>query len=361
MTKLPPNLASNVVSSIQNRRSSLKDSNIDLKCPYALMMPDACCLPGHSNIITIEIKPKAYLRTTGNQQTPIKCCRFCSNIEKRYAAKLIGAKTEYCPRDFFSPRASKVARAISALFDEPLSYMTIHKDNKRIFDEDNKNLEEILGPQSYRTRNELINVIVKILLSKRSSRNRSVLQVIEEAQQINTLSIPDLCHIYSQFNSKGLDIDIEIGKWLAGESTLNKEFLKLLDLIVKFSISIIAQDISIMISISPDSDRNLSQIVANGKVYSYKVSIVDVDMKSAKKLPRYLVQEKELSVSESDNNLSCCHENNLSFVGESAKNHLGSHLTSNQACFSESADDNDDSNGHLSNHLYESTGKHTRI
>ena len=262
------------------------------------MMPDACALPGHNNIITIEIKPKAYLRTTGNQQTPIKCCRFCSNIEKRYNAGFIPAKTQYCPRDFFSPRASKVAQAISALFDEPLSYMTIHKDNRRIFDEDNKNIEEILTPQSYRTRNELINVIVKILLSKRTSSNRNVLQVIEEAQQINTLSIPDLCHIYSRFNSKGLDIDIEIGRWLAGESSLNEEFLRLLDLIIKFSISIIAQDISIMISISPTSDNTLPQIVTNGRVYSYKVSIVDVDMKSAKKLPRYLVQEKELCVRE---------------------------------------------------------------
>ncbi|XP_063693279.1 inositol-pentakisphosphate 2-kinase-like [Bolinopsis microptera] len=304
VTKLPTNLAATVVSKIQNRRSSLKHSNIDVKCPYALMMPDACALPGHNNIITIEIKPKAYLRTTGKQQAPIKCCRFCSNIEKRYNTGLIPAQTQYCPRDFFSPRASKVAQAINALFDEPLSYMTIHKDNLRIFDEDNKNIEEILSPQSYRTRNELINVIVKILLSKRTSSNRNVLQVIEEAQKINMLSIPDLCQIYSRFSSKGLDIDIEIGRWLAGESTLSEEFLRLLDLIIKFSISIIAQDISIMISISSTSDNSLPQIITNGRVYSYKVSIVDVDYKSVKKLPKYLLQEKELCVSENASNHS---------------------------------------------------------
>lgn len=267
-------------------------------------MPDACTLPGHKDVITIEIKPKAYLRTTGDLSTPIKCCRFCSNIENRFHAGVISSKTRYCPRDFFSPRASKVAQAINALFDEPLSYMTIHKNNQRIFDEDNKNIDSILSPLSYRTRNELINVILKILVSKRSSSNRNVLQVIEEAQQINMLSIPELCHIHSRFTSKGLDLDIEIGRWLAGESTLNEEYLRLLDFVIKFSISIIAQDISIMISVSPAPDKKLPQIITNGRVYSYKVSIVDVDLKSVKKLPRYLLQEKELCVTKNNDSSS---------------------------------------------------------
>lgn len=184
--------------------------------------------------------------------------------------------------------------------------MTIHKNDQRIFDEDHKNIESILGPSSYKTRKELINVIVKILLNKRNI-GRNVLQVIEEAQKINQLSIPDLCSIYQQFSNKGLDIDMEIGRWLMGTSTLNEELLTLLDLIVKFSISVISQDISIMLSISPKSDPELPQIIVGGKAYSYQVNIVDVDFKSVKKLPRYLLQEKELQIdgTSSNTNKTC--------------------------------------------------------
>ena len=175
--------------------------------------------------------------------------------------------------------------------------MTVHRKNERIFDEGNNNLESIFSVDTFITRKTLTAVIVKILLSKSSPQNRNILQVIEEAQLINTLSIPDLCLIYDRFNEKGLDLDFEIAKWLANESTLNKEYLNLLDLMIKFSISIIAQDISIMISISPQADKSLPQALVGGKFYSYKLSIVDLDFKSVKKLPTYLLQERELLVS----------------------------------------------------------------
>ena len=261
-------------------------------------MPDACALPGHTDIMTIEIKPKAYLRTATNHQAPLKCCRFCSQIEKRYHDGAIPERTRYCPRDFFSTRASKVSHSINCLLDCPLSYLTVHKDGRRIFDEDNHNVEEMLQATGYKSRSELINVIVKMLLSKRTPNNRSVLEVILEAQLINPHSIPELCDIYAIFRSHGLDIDQEIAVWLTGDSSLDHEFLSLLESVVKFSISIIAQDVSIMLSITPESDDKLSQVIANGRVYAYKISIVDVDLKSVKKLPVYMAQEKELTATE---------------------------------------------------------------
>ena len=272
-------------------------------------MPDACSLPGHDDVITVEIKPKACLRTTSPHMAPLKCCRFCSNIEKRFSEGSIAVKTGYCPREFFSGRTSKVAKSLCDLFDEPLSYLTIHKHGKRVFDEDSRDLDPILSPQSYRNKGELINVIVKILLSysrSSSGRVKNILQMVEDAQRINGLSIPELCNIYTKFSVKGLDMDMEIARWLAGDSSLNEEYQTLLDHIIKFSISIIAQDISIMLSICPGHDEKLSQVIANGRVYSYKASIVDVDFKSLKKLPRYLLQEKELcsSSSETQGNVS---------------------------------------------------------
>lgn len=294
VVKLPVGFASTIVTPLQSRRPTMRDSNIDSKCPYALLMPDACSLSGHDDVLTIEIKPKAALRTANNLETPLPCCRFCSNIERRFSSGSIASTTQYCPRDFFSSRWNQVARAVNALFDNPLSYMTVHRKNERIFDEENKDLESILGFGGYTSRQQLTAVIVKILISKRTSRNRNILQVIEEAQLINCLSIQDLCLIYTKFSDEGLDLDREIANWLAGESTLNDEFLDMLDLVIKFSISIIAQDISIMISISPKADNKLSQVMVNGVVYSYKLNIVDLDFKSVNKLPTYLAQEREL-------------------------------------------------------------------
>ena len=260
-------------------------------------MPDACALPGHDDVITVEIKPKASLRTANNREAPLLCCRFCSNIEKRLAEGSISSKTRYCPRDFFSSKRGRVAKAIRALFEEPLSYMTVHRRNERILDEENNYLYSIFGSTGLTSINELTAIIVKILLSSSSSNKRNILQVIEEAQRINLLSIPELCLIYDKFNKKGLDVDLEIANRLSGESTLDDEYLDLLDLIIKFSISVIAQDISIMISISARADHKLPQVFLRGRSYSYNLSIVDLDFKSVKKLPTYLLQEKKLLVS----------------------------------------------------------------
>ena len=122
-------------------------------------------------------------------------------------------------------------------------------------------------------------------------KNKSVLGIIENAQLYNTLTLTELYRIYQVFTEADLDLDAEIASWLNGTSTLSASMSQLLQDIIKFSISVIAQDLSVMISIAPFPHPAFASIKTHKRTYCYKISIVDVDYKSIKKLPVYLKQE----------------------------------------------------------------------
>ena len=164
-------------------------------------------------------------------------------------------------------------------------------------------INTLLSSSNSSSRSELLEIIVKILLSPHYN-GLNVLQIVEKAQHINKKSITELYAIYKCFADEGLDLDVELSKWLDHTSLLSEKYLELLEIIIHFSISVIAQDLSIMLSISEvgkngqngriENGLNLQTVYVNGRCLWFKVSIVDVDLKSVNKLPVYLKQEQEL-------------------------------------------------------------------
>ena len=216
---------------------------------------------------SVELKPKwGFVDPRYNHG-----CRFClHNILKQKFNTDGDSKSLFCPLNVYEDDIEKVEYGLVELQKAKMNNMRLFQSGSPIGNLDNSNY----GIN--------FNLIAKLLVESK------VLLKLKELQQ-------KLHHDVFQF--EGIDFDHE-----AVSNTIVSEFDKLvhleqpLSILDKLGQHLICQtikDLSLIINISEDS-LYPSKLVVNNKSWFYRISFVDLDIKSSAKIPNYISLERQI-------------------------------------------------------------------
>lgn len=292
--------------------------------------------------ICIELKPKSslgphnttYPKRYDGMAMKQRTCRYCMHQEwKVHNGKIPKRRPidkAYCPMDLFSNNKRRMKRAILALMDDP-------QNNCKVFAPDGKNITpEVVAatkPPSTTTafqdltgmeQDELVEVIVEGLCDSR------VLDDLHRAHEFDELDIEGMWQLHQLIESSkhlsGLSrmndppppqqqqqekrqhqfkVDPKIRRSLSAIGCTENDHLmdvqkRYKETLEKFLLSTTMKDCSVLLSIrreqslQEESKRNDEtrneleyRIECKGRVYKVLISIIDLDMKSERNLPKY--------------------------------------------------------------------------
>ena len=217
--------------------------------------------------ISIELKPKwGFVDPRYNHG-----CRFClHNILKQKSNTDGEAKSLFCPLNIYEDDIEKVEYGLVELQKAKMNNMRLFQSGSPIC-----NLDK--GKYGIN-----FNLIAKLLVESKVLLKLKVLQ-----QKLH----------HDVFQFEGIDFDHE-----AVSNTIVSEFDKLvhleqpLSILDKLGQHLICQtikDLSLIINISEDS-LYPSKLVVNNKSWFYRISFVDLDIKTSAKIPNYISLERQI-------------------------------------------------------------------
>lgn len=260
--------------------------------------------------VCVEIKPKSAASVKGQD-----ACRFCLHQQMKLQNGLIRTRSKYCAHNFFRSSQKGLAKCIENLFTTPQNNLRVFVDGKVTFPgKDKMALDEALSKifqtcsfdslgMSKRASviNALCDVISKVIVKE------GVRDKLEEAQRIACLSVEEIFDLglFDTIVRNEIIRHIDDLRLVHGYTNeLCGSFLWCVRNVHSYLLSRVAMDCSLLVTIAP-LQRNMAEksvsdvgdasvIRINGQVFLYKVKLIDLDMKSFRKLPRYLIQEQNL-------------------------------------------------------------------
>lgn len=282
--------------------------------PYAIKTPNLCIISSKFTMnYCIEIKPKeGYLAKSLNKYDK---CYFCLKQYLKLEKKEISVKSKYCPLKLFSGDKGKMKHALTSLIECPQNNLKLFENGMLIYGEGfNKIIFEdiVKDKMNFGSSEMFVDFIIDILLMDVYNSNKSLsrthyknssytfkntilgrlieIQKLTEDIEINVANIIEknfeyLPKILEELEMKNLNLKTYEDRDL---------FLKTTEPLHLALISVVAKDCSIMISFSPNINKNYSLIQVGNRTLSYKVSLTDLEPKSVSTLNKRLVTERHI-------------------------------------------------------------------
>lgn len=289
--------------------------------------------------ICVELKPKSSLKPLGkdgkqrfNGMTmKQRTCRYCmhqewkTHCEKNFRRRRAGH--EYCPIDLFSGDKERMKKAIRALIDEPQNNLRVFQPNGQEISAPLARMESLSMEPNILGMGipEIVGVIVEGLCQS------AVLEDLHRVHELDELDIEGIWHLqkfidfcepldentkiisqqkrYRHEEKHQLDPTIqrlllELG--CTENSPLKEVRSRYQQMLDKFLLATTMKDCSILLSIrkvlSKEDGVGVNdkwgemehRIEIDAKVYYVLISIIDLDMKPASKLSKYIALDEEI-------------------------------------------------------------------
>jgi inositol-pentakisphosphate 2-kinase len=257
------------------RPPSRLSTSIHLQAEYALLVPDASALGPAS--IAFELKPKwmyapnvQHVRSEHQRQKQ-RTCRFCMMETYRLHTKKDHVRSDYCPMDLISRDRKRVEYAIACLWNDGGRNLKFWCNGVQVPVDDARFLSA-LGPNS--TPEDMQHLLVDIVMTDPLLSRLAHLQ-----KTLDGLDIEGIYPLYTQLQ-ESIDVH-DIHTWTRTlEGVLHDtEPISDAETILRFLMAASIKDASIFFTLQPNS---------------YKISVIDLDVKKLSKIPEYYQQDADI-------------------------------------------------------------------
>lgn len=281
----------------------------------ALIMPDATVLStfltnntNKNPTVCVEIKPKFgaihLCSTIHPDNAPLK--QSTSRYQLHQHLKLhqgnIDLISKYDPLDLFSNDSERIHHALHALLNNPQNNLVLFIDGQKVdIIQSNSitSVQDVLLP--HMSISKLVYILRSILIQE------GILDTLLDVQQLCRMDIEGIHYIYQHILQQKPSLDITCQQHIGLESLNTLSHDDAYSLLRKYCIATTAKDCSIMLTFqkqatqcglcgkkqgSDFSEHGILVSLDNehfhtNELYAYRVTVVDVDRKSTKKIEKH--------------------------------------------------------------------------
>jgi len=287
---------------------------IDDEVSYALLMQDLTMFPfefedrAHNGPLletktfTIEIKPKSGAMPTSpfirkENSCKYTTCRYCMHQYLKLNEKVISEISKYCPLNLFSRDHERIRFALYSLLHSPQNNLKVYNqgnlcfagaqatDPESMVEEVESVIKDRFAPGERDPVQILVNILLAIFLKE------PILSNLQKAQRMDTLDIEAIYYLQGKLQRAQDTAELENLEEL--NKMTHEETRSAID---RFLTAATAKDCSIMITLCPlQCPASMTEfdgfpvIRLEGYAYQYlyRLSVVDVDPKSAQNIVSY--------------------------------------------------------------------------
>ena len=249
------------------RPEERRSKTINLDVTTAVLMTNLA----YGNDIAIEIKPK-----WGFSPYSLSC-RFCLHQKLRSSKDDQYIFSTYCPLDLFSKDHFRILKAIRALFESPKNNLKIHSN--------------LMGLD-----NDQLQLVLKSVIGNTNILERLQQFQLKYHQDVDLLDLKKTCEEYDNLFVTNAKNTIHY-QGTETHNVKNANFDNDYKL-ARMMLSVALKDLSLFITlkaIPPDAPLKTNQIEWNSIKLQLKITIIDLDFKSCKKLEKLKYLESQLS------------------------------------------------------------------
>ena len=203
-------------------------------------------------------------------------CRYCMHAHLRQQATY-----GYCPLDLYSEDPIRVERALEILFERPIEKTLKATSQGRPVSLSGLYLENVKLP----------SLLAAIL------QQDPILSRLKQLQsQLDSLDVEAIWPLFKD-NRPSHSNDIQLWRHVI-ERFLNRlpcsDEERAMQRIYEYVLSMTFKDCSLMISISPFADAGQKQIKIDDRVFYYRITVIDIDLKDVNKIPYWYQLDKTI-------------------------------------------------------------------
>eukprot|EP01119_Soliformovum_irregulare_P019187 TRINITY_DN6024_c0_g1_i4.p1 TRINITY_DN6024_c0_g1~~TRINITY_DN6024_c0_g1_i4.p1 ORF type:complete len:1593 (+),score=497.31 TRINITY_DN6024_c0_g1_i4:55-4833(+) len=328
LIQLEPKFLEKVAANIQNLRPSHRASfPIDASAHHGVILNDLTKSPSdvfdvhpewhceEAHVITIEIKPKCGVLPSSSFVGGCKkeTCRYCMHQVLKVEKGEVRSRSNYCPIDLFSMQSDRIRSALRSLLANPQNNMRVFRDGVLTFagektkstsqsdssdDEKLEKLKSDLRPTFPGIDEEFENPIENLISTVEMILMREhLLSDLKRMQELDILDIEVISHLYAKLK-EGKELPVHLKDHFEGMTPSEMQHA-----IDEFLLASTAKDCSIMINLRAVNKEKFSQGSHGFSLasppgcqwaYIYRLSVVDLDLKSENNIPSYRKLDDEI-------------------------------------------------------------------
>ncbi|CAL1384160.1 unnamed protein product [Linum trigynum] len=308
---------------VTRHRPSLRvdAAKVDVERDYVVIMSDHTVFPHGSSkrrpCISVEIKPKCGFLPLSSfiaEENAVK--KYTTRFRMHQALKLnnkdISEISKYNPLDLFSGSKERIQKAIEDLFATP-------QNNFRVFLNGSLILGGLGGGTSKTntiTKQSFEDDLKGVIQPTKGSRTASFMQLIAETvhhsrvldqlldvQKLDHLDIEGAIHAYYNFLSRPCTVCMNLNEAKALHACKSLHSIPMdesLKIVKNYLIAATAKDCSMMISFVPTDDvdggsqYSSVHMPSTNQKFTYKVNIIDLDLKRLKTIEDYYELDQKI-------------------------------------------------------------------
>ncbi|KAI8367836.1 inositol-pentakisphosphate 2-kinase [Choanephora cucurbitarum] len=236
------------------------DTHIALNSPFSLLMDDL--MISNPSTFVFELKPKWGFKPRRGHWKKQTYCRYCLHAHWRQQPT-----HGYCPLDLYSKDPLRIQKALTILFKKPIekTLKATHQGK----------------PVSLLSLEDVHFSLLTAILQQDPLLSR-----LKQLQsQLDSLDVEGIWPLFKEHRAS-LSDDSQLWqhvteRFLNRRPCLDKE--RVMQRIYEYVLSMTFKDCSLMISISPSVGQK--QIQIGDRVFYYRMTVIDIDLKDVNKIP----------------------------------------------------------------------------